>query len=196
MLWEVAMEEYKHIQELRRLWSQFIMDWMRIGVPVGGAFFGFFSYLGQVTFSGESYSWLLPILGWSLFIKPMIMWRVVTHHIDRQIVEMYPRMLELERRLRWVSNTTYFYNNLRGRSRRLLENRLGVENGWLNNRNYRQFRQECERRRRNPYNLLLDIWDERGHRSVTSRGHIPQDYAVVTIIAITLFIALILSNLN
>ena len=180
-------DEYEHIEQIRKLRSQHIMDWMRIGMPVGGALFAFFAFLGQ------NGCWSLTLLGWAIFNTPIITWRLVAHHIDKQIVSMYPRMLELDRQLNWVSNTTYYFNNLSDDARRYLENRLGVDEGWLNGRDYRQYVQQCRRPRRNPYRLLLDTWNNsQGRRSVGPRGHLEQDIAAGVLLFITLGIVITL----
>lgn len=194
-----AFEEYQHIQELRKLWSGAIMDWVRVGIPVGGALFGFFSYLPYLQQIRDFHcSWLLPLLGWLIFVIPMILWRVVAHHIDLQIVRMYPRMLELERELGWVTHATYYYNNLRRQARESLEDMLRIPRGILRNQNYQQYEQRC-RGRRKPISLLLDAWnsyDNQGHRSVTSRGHIPQDVAVSFVgVGALVFASLLACNL-
>jgi hypothetical protein len=182
--------EYQQIQELRKMWSGYIMDWMRIGVPVGGVIFGLFSYLGQINNNGY---WFLPILGWIIFVIPMIMWRIMAHHIDRNIVEMYPRMLELEGQLEWEIHATYCYNNLRkSRLRKSLEDILKhegkFENSGLEHLNYRQYKEICGGRE-NAYKILLRVCDKYGHSSFTSRGHVPQDWAVVFIGLVTLILA-------
>jgi hypothetical protein len=193
----MALDEHRQIQELRKLWSGFIMDWMRVGIPVGGAIFGFFSYLASLEQVKEfGYSWLLPLLGWLIFIIPTIMWRIMAHHIDRQIVEMYPRMLELERQLGWKIHATYFYDNLRVKKpKKFLEDtikkELKVQDFELKHLSYRQY-EEKSGGRENAYEFLLKVWDKYGHRSETSRGHIPQDWAVAIIAIFTFILALLL----
>ena len=178
------LEEYKHLEETRKFRSQHIMDWMRIGMPVGGALFALFSIIGE--------SWLLILLGWILFITPIITWRFAVCHIDRQIVPMYPRMLEIERELRWTTNTVYYYNNLSRQARRNLEDRLGVDEGWINDHDFRQYLRQCGDR--DSYNLLLETWDRnRGRRSVGSRGPDIQNIAAISLVVVTGIIVLVLS---
>ena len=98
---EEHKDEYKLIQELRELWSQAIMDWLRLMVPIGAVLFGLFSYIGYLDELRKlSLVWLLPILGWGIFVTVLVTWRIVVCHIDKQIVGMYPRMLELEQGLK------------------------------------------------------------------------------------------------
>jgi hypothetical protein len=118
----------------------------------------------------------------------------MAHHGDRQIVEMYPRLIELERHLGWVIHATYFYSNLRKRKPfKYIQSELRVERGSLDNRNFRQYLNTCAGRR-DPYQLLLDVWDKYGHQSVTSRGHIPQDWAVIAV-GVTTLVACIVTLL-
>lgn len=188
------MDEYKQIQQTRGMWSGFIMDWLKVMVPIGGAFFGLFSYLGQVTVKYLPCSWLLPLLGWLIFTTAILAWRIVVHHIIRQITAMYPRLLELEQRLGWTVHTIYYFNDLSNAGRKLVEERLRIQIGGLTERrNYLQYRDECLRQGKDPYQLLLDVWNDQGYQSVGSRGHAPQDVAVGLISLVTLAIACFLA---
>jgi hypothetical protein len=180
------LAEYEQIRNLRGLWSGAIMDWMKVGVPVGGALFGFFSFLSTTTLDNWKYSWLLPILGWLIFVIPMILWRVVAHHIDQQIVEMYPRMLELEEKLGWVTHATYYYHNLSCKGKKLVKQKLGSLP-----RDYREY--ERTKKVGGSYQQMLDIWDSLGLKSMGSRGHVPQDTAVGFTGIVTLAIACLIA---
>ncbi|OGO06804.1 MAG: hypothetical protein A2Y92_03180 [Chloroflexi bacterium RBG_13_57_8] len=72
MEYNMALDEYKQIQELRKIWTGAIMDWMKVGIPVGGALFGFFSYLSSLDQIRESGFFWLPLLGCFIFITPFI----------------------------------------------------------------------------------------------------------------------------
>ncbi len=174
-------DEYKQIQELRKLWSQAIMDWMRIIVPLGTALFGFFSYIGYLDeLRGRPFVWVLPIVGWIIFVAVMVTWRVAVYHMDKQIVRMYPRMLELEQRLKWVTHVSYYYYNLHKRARRFLAQNLNMKDIDPNKVSYRKY--EAIKKDKDPYSLLLEVWDKYQHKSVTSRGHGVQNGVVIAII--------------
>jgi len=198
------MDEYEHIQGLRKTWSELIMDWLRIMIPVGAAFDGLFSYFGKT--NNLHHSWVFPIVGWLLFVIPLITWRVVVHYIDRQIVDLYPRMLELEQQMPpqkelpmqppWHTHATYYFNNLTQQARHfLLEHALGLPRDEALIINYQQYRDICNSRGRDPHGLLLNIWDNSlGRHSVISRGHKIQDVAVGIICIVTFSIACILAS--
>ena len=193
--YEQARDEYQQIQQLRSSWSGFIMGWLGVMVPIGGALFGFFSYLGQTgKVPSLPWSWLLPILGWLIFVILMFTWRIVVHHIDRQIVGMYPRMIELEQRLGWSVNTIYYYNNLSRAGRQILQRFLPHLDDLPERRNYLLYRQACERRGIDPHGLLLNAWEEEGYQSVGSRGHTVQDFAVFFVSIAALVIACFLAR--
>jgi len=187
------IDQYKHIEDLRKLHSQHMREWVRIGMPVGGALFGLFSFI-SIREDGCS---LLPLLGWIIFITPMITWRAVAYHIDKQIVDMYPQMLELEKRLKWVANTTYYFNNLSGKAKTRLETELlCVKKNWLKGKHYQQYVEQCRRLSKNPdkpYKLLLDTWNQFGRGSVGSRGHCTLNIAVGVLFLTTLFIMILLT---
>lgn len=197
------MDEYKHIQELRQTWSGFIMDWLKIMVPVGAAFDGLFSYLGVRNTVDPNYFCVFPVVGWLLFVIPLITWRVVVHYIDRQIVRLYPRMLELEQQMPpqieppmqppWHTHAAYYFNNLTSQSRSLLAKTLGLQTAGTLCHNYRQYLQLCRERKQQPHEMLLIIWDTYGYSSVISRGHRIQDLAVGFICFVSFSIAGILS---
>lgn len=170
---ELIRDEYNQIQQRRQLFSGFIMDWLRVMVPVGGGLFGFFSWLGQrlAQDTSQSYFWLLPLFGWLLFAIAMITWRAVVHHIDRQIVAMYPRMLELEQRRGWFVDTIYYYNNLSRHAGRVLMGFVQLQDDQPERRNFRLYVNACRRSGQDPHDLLLRVWDQLGYRSVGSRGH-------------------------
>lgn len=192
--YEQTLGEYRQLHELRKLWSGFIMDWLKVMIPIGGALFGFFSWLSKAS-SFEDISWvsLLPILGWLIFVVPMFTWRIVAHHLTRQITAMYPRILELEQRLGWTVHTIYYLNNLSpvGWRRLPAKVRTGINDlgGRRERRNYRLYRQACQGIGVDPHGLLLHVWEQEGYESVGSRGHRVQDVAVGIVSIVALAIA-------
>lgn len=183
------MGEYKIIQELRQLWSHSIMTWLQVMVPLATAVFVLLTNLGN---SGNTFSFY-PLLGWGIFAISVVTWRLVVHHIDRQIVGMYPRMLELEQQTRMETFATYYYNNLRPDVRRWLlsQQRLGFTDfdGW----DYRRYRREVLQKCPDQYQPLLEVWDKFGNESVTDRGHGVQDIAVGLITIAGLTVALLVA---
>lgn len=115
----------------------------------------------------------------------------MAHELDKQIVGLYPRILELEQQLRMSTHARYYYNNLSGRARRDLAQILGVGVGDLP-RDYRQYEIVASRQGQDPFNILLNIWGRHRNSSVTSRGHLAQDIVAGVLTAIALGIALLL----
>jgi hypothetical protein len=194
----MAINEHHQIQEIRKMWSGAIMDWMKVGIPVGGAIFGLFSYLSSLGQFKESCSSWLPLLGWVIFIIPIVIWRFMAHHIDRNIVDMYPRILELEHKLQWDIHAPYVYYNLRNRKPRkylesIIKEKTKDQKSTLKDLSYKKY-VEKSKDRDNAYKSLLEVFDKYKDRSVTSRSHIPQDWAAGLICTISLAIALLLVN--
>jgi hypothetical protein len=175
-----GMDEYKQIQELRELRTRSIETWGRIFIPLGAGIVAFFvSQLGGFVDRNLGVGFLLT--GWVLLFICMIYWRWVVHHIDEQIVGMYPRMLELERMTGMEIQTFYYFNNLNARGMQELAHTLGVERRDLQGLTYRQFRQRVEPPD-NIQDIFLNVWDRLEIRSLRDRGHFPQNCAVGVII--------------
>ncbi|MBI4296062.1 MAG: hypothetical protein HY667_02965, partial [Chloroflexi bacterium] len=117
-------------------------------------------------------------------------WRIVAHHIKRQIITMYPRVIELEHMLGWTVHTAYYYNNLSPDGREIINGALPeLPPDPRERHNYFLFARECEINGRTPHGLLLEVWDEQGFGSVGSLGHAPQDVAVYLLSLVSLAIA-------
>lgn len=190
-------DEYKQIQGLHELWSKAIMDWIRLMVPIGTVLFGFFSYIviAQLeNFRHLSSVWLFPLFGWGIFATVLIVWRLIVCHMDKQIVRMYPRMLELEQRLNWATHARYYYNNLSRHAREYLAQRLEQAID-PKKEDYRRYEEKAKEKGKDPYSLLLEVWDKYQYKSVTSRGHDIQNIAVIMVIVIAFGVVSVLSNL-
>jgi len=186
------MDEYEQLQRLRELWSRAIMTWGQIFIPLGAAIIAFFvSKLPDFANRG----WVTPFLfiGWALFTLCMAYWRWIVHQIDRQIVGMYPRMLELEKERKMETQTAYYYRNLSKKSLKHLANKLKFPFDELKNTDFREFKRKVAQKGDNPYDVLLDVWDKFLYDSVTSRGHSFQDW-VVGILMVVFLIAIIFGS--
>jgi len=181
------MNEYQEVQRLRELWSKAIMTWGQVFIPLGAAIIAFFS--SQAAPNGFSTGdFNILIIGWSVFAICMVYWRWVVHHIDEQIVELYPAFLRIERENNWDTNTRYYFNNLADRSRKHLRHDLGLES-WP--KNYDDFVEEVKPKRLDHYGFLLSVWREYGRHSVMDRGHKIQD--IIVFATIVLFLILVLA---
>jgi hypothetical protein len=132
-----------------------------------------------------------------LFVVPLFTWRIVARHISRQITVMYPRLLELERELKWEVDTVYILNNLSRWGWQELSEILKhtpAPCGQPERRNYLQYKESCRNNGIDVYAPLLMVWNELGYESVGSRGHTVQDIMVaivsVATLAISSFIAI------
>jgi len=182
------MDEYEQLHRLRELWSRAIMTWDQIFIPLGAAIIAFFvTQLPDFANRG----WATPFLfiGWALFSLCMIYWRWVVHQIDKQIVRMYPRMLELEKERKMETQTAYYYRNLNKKSIKYLANTLRIQ---LENQDFREFKKKVAQKG-DPHDFLLNVWDNFLQNSVTSRGHSFQD-GVVGILIVVFLIAIILGS--
>jgi hypothetical protein len=157
------------------------MTWTQIFIPLGAAIISFF--LTQLPdFVDREWATLFLCIGWGLLALCMIYWRWIVHRIDRQIVGLYPRILELEKERKMETQTSYYYRNLHIRSIRHLANMLGICPNELKNKDLRDFKRKMNQKG-DPYELLLAVWDKYLHKSVTSRSHYMQDFVVFIILA-------------
>lgn len=188
-----AMNEYKQLQEQRKLWSELIMKWLGVIIGAGGVFFIFFSYITWIPKFHYNHSDLicfLPYLGWLLFVVPLYTWRIVARHISRQLTVLYPRLLGLEQILGWEIDTIYIFNNLSNRGWGELERQLTNlnPNGRPERRNYLRYQRICQDINVDTHIPLLKVWMVLGYESVGSRGHAVQDIMVWIISVVTLVI--------
>jgi len=182
---DTSIKEYEQVQRLRDLWSRNIMTWGQVFVPLGAAIIAFFALQGGAGTGAPNF--VLLMLGWGLFTICTVYWRWVVHHIDEQIVGLYPVMLRLESINNWDIHTRYFFNNLAKRSRDYLCHQLGLEH-WTND--YDEFVEETRRQGRDQYGSLLSVWREYGYNSVSDRGHKIQDIAVFIVVVLLLILVL------
>ena len=134
-----------------------------------------------------------PILfGFCVLAIVIFIWRWIVHNIDRQIVELYPRMIQLEADRKWEVQTRYYFNNLADRSIEYLSKELLHLDFKL--KRYEDFVEEAKKQGQDKYELLLSLWREfRGFYSVTDRGHKKLDKAAFLVVCIFPFgIALII----
>ena len=180
------MEEYEQIQRLRELLSRQIMTWGQVLLPFGGAIIAFFVTRPNLNVGGL-------LIGWLLFFGCMVYWRWVVHHIDSQIVGMYPDMLRLDSVKGWQTQTRYYYNNLSKRSKDSLEDYIWKDaSGQARDKaaDYDTFKKTAEDRQKSHYELLQGTFHAHGRKSVTSRGHAVQDVAALFIVSLFLVIIL------
>lgn len=185
-------DEYEEIQKLRQLWSHAIMTWNQIMIPLCAAIITFFvSQLPKFIEKSWGFSFLL--VGWTLFTMVVLYWRSLVHHIDFNIVGMYPRMLELEREKNMETQADYYYRNLSKKSKKYLGNKLNLMSNEFKDYKFRQFKDKVRENNNenNPIDLLLELWDEYGWNSVNSRGHGIQNLMFVILIIIFLILILI-----
>lgn len=130
------MDEYEQLQRLRELWSRAIMTWSQVFIPLGAGIIALF--VTQLpNFASQGWSTPFLFVGWMLFTLCMVYWRWVVHHIDRQIVGMYLRMIELEKERKMETQTAYYYRNLNKKSIKYLASKLEVPFDELKNQDFR-----------------------------------------------------------
>ena len=182
---ETFMDENEQVLRLRELWSRHIMTWGQVLIPSGAAIIAFFTSQAKVGTTTPNFSLLL--IGCLLFSICMFYWRWIVHHIDEQIVGLYPVMLRLDSTNNWDTQTRYFFNNLANRSRDYLCQQLGLER---RPEVYEEFVEEARRQGYDQYSLLLSVWRKYGSNSVSDRGHKIQDIAVFIVVVPILIVVL------
>ena len=202
------VDEYEEIQKLRQLWSRAIMTWNQIMIPLCAAIITLFvTQLPKFKEVGWGFQFLL--FGWILFTALIIYWRLLVHHIDHNIVGMYPRMLELEKEKGRETQADYYFRNLNKTSKKELADKIEVEFKEIKTYKFRDFKNKVKENnnketfmtqrdtrehennkvfsyQKTPIDLLLEIWDELGWKSVTSRGHGIQNWTLGVLIALFL----------
>lgn len=94
--------EYELIHKARISFSDAMIRWRQITLPLSAAIFSFFAGLRI------DYWWV----GWIVSMLLLIDWRYTERHIDQQIVGFYPRILQLEKELGMTFYSDYIFNNL------------------------------------------------------------------------------------
>ena len=171
------IKEYEQLQKLREIWSRAIMTWGQVIIPLGASIIAFFLYLA-INLDAPP----LLFIGWLLFTFCMAYWRWIVHHIDKQIVHLYPRFISLERQLGWEIQTGYCYNNLTNSAQGFLRHELGLSSNPLD---FEDFAQIAQHENHTQYGLLLAVIARFG-RSAFMRGHVAQDRFVFGIIVVSL----------
>jgi len=188
------VDEYEQLHRLRELWSRAIITWAQIFVPLGAAIIAVFvSQLPSFADRGLGTHFLL--VGWVLFSSCIICWRCIAHRIDKQIVGMYPRMLELEKKSGMETQTAYYYRNLSRESKNYLADKLNIPFNEIKNQDFRGFKRKVSQKG-NAYDFLLEVWDKFRRKSVTCRGHVSQDGVGVALIVGSLIAIILVSKLG
>jgi len=168
-------EDYRDMQETRKLYSGLIMGYNSIFIPVGAGAIALAIYSFRENVCGNFD--IIPISLWFLFATSMICWRLLCHHVDNQIVDLYYRMMELEEMLGEENQCRYYYSNLNNKGKKMISDSLDkVEYKEINT--YHKFKDICKQRQRNFYTILLNTCHTLGKNSVTARGHDKINYTV------------------
>ena len=179
--------EYKEIQRLRVLWSSTIHKWNRIFIPIAFAIisllFTQFSFVLNTEENVKIISFFVLIFGGIFLIIFLWFWRANGRRMDKDIVAFYPRLLELEMKLGFEMQFSYYFNHLRYDAKKKLAELVGKTPEKLNEMDYKEFKEEIEE----PQEKMLEIWKEFKYNSVTGRGHDSHNFFAILII-ITYFI--------
>ena len=135
--------EYELIHRVRMAWSESMMRWRQIALPLSAAIVSFF-----ILFNVKIW-----VAGWIIGLVVLCYWRFIERHTDAQIAGFYVRIIELEKELGMRFYSQYIFNN---RNRRLpnAENmQQNIQDGSFN------------------YDGLLQLAREHGLRFVGPRGH-------------------------
>jgi len=161
------LDEYKEIQHLREIWTGSIRHWNQIFIPLSWAILALF--ITQFPkFKDYELDLEYLIIGCIILSIFLIFWRMICHNIDEQIVNFYPRLLELEKNLDFEMQSSYFFNNLSNSAINFLAFKTeNINCEQMKNKDYIEFKNLTKK----PKELLLEVWNEYKHKSVNSRGH-------------------------
>lgn len=184
----IAKNEYKEIQRLRELWSNALIRWTQIFIPLSFAVVSIFLTLFPtfINEGGKIRYLVVLIIGGLLLIFFLYFWRQNCHRLDKEIAALYPRLLELEQSLGFELQSSYFFNHLSYPAKNVLASLIGKNCDELNEMDYRDFKESITN---NPQEKLLEVWKKYKHNSVTSRGHDSHDnFAIILSIAYFLIV--------
>jgi len=143
--------EYELIHKIRMNWSDAMMRWRQISIPLCATIVSFFVLLNVK----------LWLLGWFVGLCILLYWRFIEKHIDTQIVGFYPRILELEKELGMNFYSHYIFNNLNRRFPKAKSILEYLPDGTFN------------------HSGLLELAREHGSEFVGRRGHSVHFWLVV-----------------
>lgn len=187
------VDEYEEIQHLREMRLEMQGKYNQIFIPLS---------LGTLTlfivnlpgFIDKKWGLQYLIIGGLILTLFLTFWRITCLHIDKQIVESYPRLLEIESEKEMELQSIYFFHSLNNKSKNMLASILKDRYGRsditcdkIQKMDYRQFKKEVEQIDKQKFNvkpqdLLLEIWDSYKNKSVTSRGHFSHNIFAILIV--------------
>ena len=175
------VNEYEQLGKLHEMWSKFIVTWGQVFVPLGIAIIAFF-----ISIAPDKSPWLL-LAGWLLFIVCMVYWRCNVCHIDKQIVNLYPRFIKLESRSGWEIQSRYYYNNFSDEAKGFIRHELGLPSNPID---FDDFANVAQKQDLTSYGLIGAAHARLGHKALRSRGHLQQNIIIAIISVIFLAYAI------
>lgn len=167
--------EYEEIQKLRQLWSRGIGTWNQIIFSLLVVVITAFGTL-LLKFRDNGWDFQFLLLLWGLLTAIVLYWRLSVFHIDRNIVGLYRRMLELEKETGMEIQADYYFRNLTKRCKRELAKKIGVQKNEIRKflkYDFKDFKDKVngKKTKEHPIDYLLEIWSDYKWKSVTGRGH-------------------------
>ena len=169
--------EYELIHKARMHWSDHMMRWRQIVLPLCAAIISFFILV-------QPHLWWI---GWFLGLFILLYWRAIERLIDIQIRGFYLRILELEKELSMTFYSHYTFSNLNPRYPNANTIREYLDDGSFNYdelinlaRQSAEMEQVYEREQEQEYSAtrlgrrlleLVGLFPVRGQSFVTPRGH-------------------------
>lgn len=158
-------EEYQNLQATRNTWSSGLGRYNQIFVPAVFIVLTLvFTQLPYFINDGKGFEFLF--IGWCIITSIIIIWRAVRIHVDRAIVFLYPRMLELEDRLNYEYFTSYFFRYLSKDAKLelrdyLKEKGVVINIDELNKYDLRKFKEilKSGKIKETSQKIFLKIWD-------------------------------------
>lgn len=190
-----ALNEIESLTSLRTNWTGGMGLYNQIFIPLVIVVITImFANIGY--FSNRDFGFYFLLIGGLFIILIMSVWRAICLHVDRQIVKLYPRWLELEEIAGYELFTSYFYNNLSKEGRKKLADLLinkykykkdkkDILVNKIKDEDFREYKIKLNqikvkrlkkgKKKITPQETLLEVWDSfkpKYIKSVTSRGHV------------------------
>jgi hypothetical protein len=146
--------EYETIQKFRLHLSSGIYRWNQILFPLALTLLGL-----SLIYSIEN--WFYGFLVSTLLL---VFWKVICHYLDKEIVNLYPRIIELEEKLGFEFTSRYYQRHIRDNMELAAKEEL-------------------------PYKELIEHAKKK--KKISSRGHLIFDIFVASFIIVGIVIKLV-----
>jgi len=184
-------DEYDVFFQYRKIFSAYVLGWEKLFIPLSAVIIIIFVSVGTTLDNATRDGFM--IIGWIILSFYLFYWRWLANKLDNAIVDMYPRMIKLEKELGWEFTSQHYYGRLNDESRTYFLDELDINEKEMKGAKTKvsEFMMLKEMKGDAIYDSLLKVWKKFGFESCPSKFHRFQDIGVFIAIAIY-FIALII----